>query len=175
MMGFWSIVAGLLARDAVRGAVRGMQKRSERERRERERTLQKIDDILAEESVSSLRDDAFDFTMKFVPKEQSFNRWVKSFESSISVAAKRRRYADFGRECVNCHGRFKNFGLACFVYDTQCYDDETVPRDEEHTIPVCSICVGFYGVDSGTFFSRLRSFREEYGQDIDCTDYVIED
>lgn len=31
LMGFWSIFGGLLARDAVRGTVRGMQKSSERQ------------------------------------------------------------------------------------------------------------------------------------------------
>ncbi len=174
-MGFWSIFAGLLARDAVRGTVRGMQKRSERQKREQEENLERIDAILEEQSVLSLRQDAFMFTMKYVPKGQSFNRMVKSLESNVSLAAKRRRYADFGRECSNCNGKFRNFGQAYFVYDPECYDDDSIPRDEEHTVPVCHACVGFYGVDSRTFFSRLRSFREEHGRGIDCTGYMIED
>lgn len=175
MMGFWSIFAGLLARDAVRGTVRGMQKRSERERKEREILSQRVEAVLEEQSVFALRQKALGFTRQYVPKRQSFNRMVKSYESNVSLAAKRRRYSDFGRECSNCHGRFKNFGLAYSVYDPECYDDDAIPRDEEYTVPVCGACVGFYGVDSKTFFSRLRSFREEHGRSIDCADYLIVD
>ena len=174
-MGFWSIFAGLLARDAVRGTVRGMQKRAERERKEREIISQRVDAFLEEQSVWDLRQDAFTFTLNWLPEGQSWNRMVKSYESTVSLAAKRRRYSDFGRECSNCHGRFKNFGLAYFVYEPECCDDDAIPRDEEHTVPVCGACVGFYGVDSSTFFSRLRSFREEHGRYIDCTDYLIVD
>lgn len=174
-MGFWSIFAGLLARDAVRGTVRGIQKKSERQRSEREQFAREMDTILEQEDMRSLRQDAFMFAMGLVPKGQSWNRMVKSFESNVSLAAKRRRYADFGRECSSCHGKFKNFGQAYFVYEPECYDDDSTPRDEEHTLPVCGACVGFYGVDTKTYHSRLRSFREEHGGGLDCTGYWIED
>lgn len=106
---------------------------------------------------------------------QSRNQLVKTFESDVSVAAKRRRYSDFGRECSSCQGKFKNFGRAYFVWDPECYDDDSVPRDEEQTVPVCNACVGFYGVDTKTYHSRLRRFREKHGQSLDCTGYTIED